>query len=184
MAMNLYRHWVGQHICADMARYAEDEGFAFYHAVATGGDAYLPGSSVEGFSQFFPLSSKARRSFELQMGFMKEGVKHYVANLVRNRSSLDTKSFAIAHLTCVKVEKHEMPWLDGSGKGKNKRVHEESDEEDEEGTAPSGGGGGFGGGRGGLPWEGSDVGDEEDDDKDETEDEDAKESAVEAMEDE
>ena len=140
MAMNLYRHWVGQHICTDAARYAADEGYAFYNAVATGGDAYLAGQAVEDFAQFFPLSSKARRAFDEQMGLMKEGVKPYVEALVKNNSSLDTKSFAIAHLTCAKVEKSEMPWrvvedaagVQGSARRKRRAdTPLESDEESE-----------------------------------------------------
>jgi hypothetical protein len=110
MAMNLYRHWVGQHICSDLARYAEDEGHSFYNAVATGGDAYMDAAAVEGFCEFFPLSKKARRSFDEQIALIKEGVKPYVKELVRNRSQLDVKNFAVAHLTCAKIDKNEMPW--------------------------------------------------------------------------
>lgn len=141
MAMNLYRHWVGQHICADSTRHAEDEGYAFYVAVAAGGNAYLDVRAIEGFAQFFPMSRKARSSLDEQLGLMKEGVKGYVKELVRNRSMLDTKSFEIAHLTCVVVEKEEMPWNKAAkGKGsaalstssKNRADEEdESDEEDE-----------------------------------------------------
>jgi hypothetical protein len=111
MAMNLYRHWVGQHICSDHARYADDEGHAFYNAIATGGEAYMDAAAVEGFCEFFPLSKKARRSYDEQISLIKEGVKPYVKELVRNRSQLDVKNFAVSHLTCAKVEKKEMPWF-------------------------------------------------------------------------
>lgn len=110
MAMNLYRHWVGQHICADSTHHAEDEGYAFYTAVAAGGNAYLDINATEDFAQYFPMSRKARGSFDEQLGLLKEGVKPYVKDLVRNRSMLDTKSFEIAHLTCTVVEKEDMPW--------------------------------------------------------------------------
>jgi len=138
MAMNLYRHWVGQHICADSTRYAEDEGYAFYVAVAAGGGAYLDASAIEGFAQFFPMSKKARNSLDEQLGLMKEGVKGYVKELVRNRSMLDTKSFQIAHLTCMKVEKEDMPWAKRkesavvSTPRKNGAIEEDEEEEEED----------------------------------------------------
>lgn len=138
MAMNLYRHWVGQHICADSTRYAEDEGYAFYNAVAAGGDKYLDNAAVEGFAQFFPMSRKARGSLDEQLGLLKEGVKGYVKELVKNRSMLDTKSFNIAHLTCTIVEKEDMPWAVGeekrrtAGSTRSKRGAEEDEDDEEE----------------------------------------------------
>lgn len=183
MAMNLYRHWVGQHICGDSARYAADEGYAFYKDVSAGGDAYLDHAAVEDFAKFFPLSTKARRTFDEQLGLMKEGVKEYVGELVRNRAQLDVGSFRIGHLTCVKIGKGEMPWaLEADGmneeedagrvlkKGLEKEKEDsgvEADEEDEDAavgkaktTSTSVPAGGVESTGAGLPWEESEGEDE------------------------
>lgn len=185
MAMNLYRHWVGQHICADSTRYAEDEGYVFYTAVAAGGDAYLDAVAIEGFAHFFPMSKKARNSLDEQLGLMKEGVKGYVKELVRNRSMLDTKSFQIAHLTCVKVEKEDMPWSKGKGAvvvstpSKNGAMEEDEEEEEDEsddGDVPAAKGQNMSGKplvpytpsskASKLPWEESSADEDEEDDGD------------------
>lgn len=202
MSMNLYRHWVGQHICGDSARYATDEGYAFYTAVAAGGDAYLDHAAVEDFARFFPLSTKARRTFDEQLGLMKEGVKQYVEELVRNRAQLDVGSWRIGHLTCVRIGKNEMPWCVASdamddeedaartmggikiARDSPQEIDDESDEDVEIKrvkieTAPTPTDAGKIGTTGRMPWEESE---DEEDDNEEKFGKEVKESAGDEME--
>jgi len=122
--MNLFRHWLGQHMCGDLNRHAPDGGHAFYHALHKAGDAYIDRAAVESFTQYFPLSAKARSALEEQMGMLKEGVKPYVARLVENRSMLDVGRWPVGYLTCVEVEKGDVPWVGKSARGGSGGVSE------------------------------------------------------------
>lgn len=98
MALNLFRHWLGQHVCAEMNRKAADGGYVFYHALAAGGDKYVDHDAIENFTQYFPLSKKSRNAFEGHLGTLKEGVKPYVHALVQHKSQfLPSFSHATDH---------------------------------------------------------------------------------------
>jgi len=92
MALNLFRHWLGQHVCGGLNRYAPDGGYVFYHALGGGGDKYVDHQAIEAFTRFFPLSRKSRNLFESHLGTLKEGVKKYVHDLLQHKSKLASRS--------------------------------------------------------------------------------------------
>ena len=110
MAMCLFRHWVGQHMSNDGARLAPDGGWKFYDAISRGYDAYIDHTSIEGFTQFFPLSAKARSCFEEELGKLKDSIKSYVVSLLDNKLHLDAKQEKLGYLTCTEVERDDLPW--------------------------------------------------------------------------
>lgn len=118
MALNLFRHWVGQHMCGDLNRGALDGGYAFYHALAAGGNAYIDHEAVERFVQVFPLSAKGRGQFVDQVGLIKEDVKVFVMELCKGRCMLDLGRWPVGYLTCVDVGKGDLPWVEGERRGR------------------------------------------------------------------
>ena len=111
LALGLFRHWFGQHLATDYGRTSSDGGYRFYNHLAEGGEAYLDHVAREEYLQQFPVSRKARTLFDAALNEIKEGVKPFVAELVKNNSMLDTKTRAITYLTCAKPGKRHVPWL-------------------------------------------------------------------------
>lgn len=112
MALNLFRHWLGQSIAGEMSRRAADGGLAFYTAIAQGKETYLDQSARESFCRHFPLSAKARTQFDRAVWEIKEAVKGYVEQLTVSRCQLDTGKWPVEWLTCVEIRAEEMPWVE------------------------------------------------------------------------
>lgn len=110
MAMNLFRHWVAQHLCGGMSRFAEDGGYDFYMALHKGGDAYLDHEARERFVGVFPLSAKGRVQFDQQMRLMKDSVRPFVKTLVEVNCDLDVNRSPVTYLVCAKCGVGELPW--------------------------------------------------------------------------
>lgn len=72
---------------------------------------YLPRADLEIFCRRFPLSAKAVNLLDDQLKIIKQALVPYVADLVVNRSALDTKDYPIWYLTCCEVTREDIPWL-------------------------------------------------------------------------
>lgn len=115
MALNLFRHWLGQHMSGDQNRHcASDGGAGFYRALHAGGTAYIDHASLNNFCIYFPLSAKSRATFEEQMGLLKESVRPFVIPLVKCNLALEKAGAeALAYLTCAEVGREDLPWIGG-----------------------------------------------------------------------
>ncbi|KAI9667138.1 MAG: hypothetical protein M1831_001315 [Alyxoria varia] len=111
LALNLFRHWFGQHLATDHARTSPDGGYKFYHHLAEGGESYLDHCAREEYLQHFPISKKSRTQFDAALNEIKEDLKPYVAELVKNNSMLDVRTTEVSYLTCAKPGKQHIPWL-------------------------------------------------------------------------
>ena len=139
MAVTLFRHWFGQFIVRITSGHPQlDGGYGIYKALADGGEAFLGHAGVEGFTQWFPLSAKSRRDFEGVLTRIKEELKTYVEDLMKNRLTLDAEKagqvmqkvkggvaslfgkatgvklhkgrLVLQYLVCADVHVPELPW--------------------------------------------------------------------------
>lgn len=114
MALNLFRHFIGQNLLGGQGRTAVDGGFNFYMRLAAGGNAYIDHEDIEHFCggrNGFPFSSKGRTQFEEKLEGIKESIKPFVVPLVRNHSALDVERFQVPYLTCLELRREDFPWL-------------------------------------------------------------------------
>ncbi|ETI23370.1 hypothetical protein G647_05171 [Cladophialophora carrionii CBS 160.54] len=113
MAVCFFRQWFAQSISDDRTRRAPDGGLSFYTALSEGGDAYISHVDFQEFHKYFPMSMKACQLLEANMGVLKEDVKRFVDELMVERTHLKRdEHMDIAWLTCVNVEKEDLPWHD------------------------------------------------------------------------
>jgi len=111
MAICFYRQWFAQAISDGRNRVNRDGGHEFYHQIGQGGQAYLNHETFLNFHKYFPMSSKACNVLEANMGILKEEVKHFVHDILRNNVNVDNVSYPpLRWLTCVKVTKEDFPW--------------------------------------------------------------------------
>ena len=139
MGLTLFRHWFGQYVLSLTSGIPNlDGGWAVYAAIERGGLAYLDHEALEGFVNWFPLSAKSRREFEIQVDRFKTELKGYVEDVMKDNLSLDRgkaaevvrksgkdpvaafgrtpgvvmsdKSFRLEYLVCTEVKSEEMPW--------------------------------------------------------------------------
>ncbi|KAI6860743.1 hypothetical protein KC338_g6845 [Hortaea werneckii] len=118
------RHFFTQLLADDATHNAPDMGKELVDAVMQGGDSYLDKGIMDQFHAYFPMSQKGAGVLENKVSEMKESIKKFMADLHRNESMLDTKTFKVGHLTCVKVFQHEYPF----GDTRSNVVVEEADE--------------------------------------------------------
>lgn len=111
MGISLFRHWFSQSIVEQRNLMSEDGGALFYRQIAAGGQAYLDRKALEGFHQYFPMSAKGASVFTNHLTKYKDEVRHFVADLVVNRAQLDTDKHPLPYLTCLQVERDDMPWV-------------------------------------------------------------------------
>jgi hypothetical protein len=99
-----------------------------YRLIARGGDSYLPIEDVLRVLRPFkaqPGSSEwgnwQRKEVEEDLRMMKEYAAKAVKGLVINRAMINVMGGEderdVGHLTCVKVEENELPWVGGSENG-------------------------------------------------------------------
>ena len=111
MALAVYRQYVGQAIARGLTIEARDGGFDFYQKLNIGGQAYLDRFMVRQFHYRFPMSSKGQVVIENHLSDLKEMMKPFIQELVCNRSQLDVSKHQVPYLTCLKVEKSDIPWI-------------------------------------------------------------------------
>lgn len=111
MALNLFRHWLGQSIAGEMSRRAPDGGLAFYSAIAEGQERYIDQAEREAFARHFPFSAKARTQFDRALWEIKQAVKGYVGELVERKCQLEIDRWPLAWLVCTEVTREDCPWL-------------------------------------------------------------------------
>lgn len=111
MALNLFRHWLGQSIAGEMSRRAPDGGLAFYSAIAEGQERYIDQVAREAFARHFPLSAKARTQFDRAVWEIKEAVKGYVGELVERKCQLEIGRWPVEWLVCAEVGSEDCPWV-------------------------------------------------------------------------
>lgn len=111
MAICFYRQWFAQAISDGRNRVHRDGGYEFYHQIGQGGQAYLHHETFRHFHKYFPMSSKACNVLEANMGILKEEVKHFIAEILRNNANVDAATYPpLRWLTCVQVTKEDFPW--------------------------------------------------------------------------
>ena len=110
MAICFLRHWFAQAISEDKTRRAGDGGYAFYNALAQGGQAYLSHRDFQSFHKYFPMSSKACNVLEANMGVLKEDVKNFVASICISRVHVKAEDIGMDWLTCAVINKEDLPW--------------------------------------------------------------------------
>lgn len=110
MAISFFRHWFAQAISDQRTREALDGGYAFYKALHDGGQAYLHHLDFQNFHSYFPMSAKACNVLEANMAILKEDVRSFVKDLMRNNVHVDPKEHDINWLTCAHLEKEDYPW--------------------------------------------------------------------------
>lgn len=111
MALCFFRQWFAQCISDGRNRLNPDGGYAFYRALAQGGSAYLDHETFRDFHKYFPMSSKACNVLETNMGLLKEEVKEFVKDIVKERAHVNSTNHpALAWLTCTVVNKEDLPW--------------------------------------------------------------------------
>ncbi|RMY24890.1 hypothetical protein D0867_01079 [Hortaea werneckii] len=118
------RHFFTQLLADDATHNAPDMGKELVDAVMQGGDTYLDKGIMDQFHAYFPMSQKGASVLENKVSDMKESIKKFMADLHKNESMLDTKTFKIAHFTCVKVFQHEYPF----GEARKNVVVDEADD--------------------------------------------------------
>ncbi|KAK4625973.1 hypothetical protein CLAFUW4_06462 [Fulvia fulva] len=117
IALCIFRHWASDMMASDQTHHAKDMGFAFIHAVARGGDAYLAKSVLhEQFHLRFPMSPKGMACTEHRLAEIKEVVKQWTVPLMRNESHLDRKANPQKHFLFTVVRQGDYPW-GGEGEG-------------------------------------------------------------------
>lgn len=110
MTVCFFRQWFAQAISDARNRLSPDGGYDFYTALGKGGSAYLNHQAFQDFHQYFPMSAKGCNVLEANMGVMKEEIKPFVAELVKNRSQLDVVAHPVSWLTCTSFGKDDFPW--------------------------------------------------------------------------
>ena len=110
MDLCFFRQWFAQAMADDRTRKAPDGGFAFYTALAHGGEAYLSREDFKHFYQYFPMNREECHVLEANMNALKEDVKQFVTDIVFNRSHVDREEHAINWLTCTVIDQKDFPW--------------------------------------------------------------------------
>ncbi|KIX98161.1 uncharacterized protein Z520_06241 [Fonsecaea multimorphosa CBS 102226] len=110
MAVGFFRQWVAQNISDDRTRRAPDGGLNFYMSLHAGGHAYLNHMDFQEFHKYFPMSIKACHVLEANMGLLKEDIKAFVEDIMKQHTHLKREQHEIHWLTCATIEKEDMPW--------------------------------------------------------------------------
>jgi hypothetical protein len=110
MCVSFFRQWFAQNISDDRTRRAPDGGLAFYTALYDGGQEYLSHLDFAEFHKYFPMSIKACHVLEANMGVLKEDIKRFVEDLLKERTHLRRAHHDIYWLTCAEIVKEDMPW--------------------------------------------------------------------------
>ena len=111
MVISLFRHWFSQSMAEQRNLMSKDGGALFYRQLAAGGQAYLDRKAMEGFHQYFPMSAKGAAVFTNHMTKYKDELRHFVADLVVNHAQLDTDKHPLPYLTCLQVDREDLPWI-------------------------------------------------------------------------
>ena len=111
IAITVFRQYIGQAIARGLTVEAKDGGFEFYHELNSGGQAYLDRFMVRQFHYRFPMSSKGQIVVENHLSDLKEMIKPFIQEIVCNRSQLDINKYPVTYLTCLRVEKSDIPWI-------------------------------------------------------------------------
>ena len=118
MGLSLFRHWFAQEVIEERNRYAKDGGAELYRQIAHGGRNYLDLNSLADFFEYFPMSAKAKTVFENHLFLVKEEAKDFVVELMKHNSQLEVNpEEPLAHLTCVDIDRADMPWYKKIKKG-------------------------------------------------------------------
>ncbi|KAI9664299.1 MAG: hypothetical protein M1829_005854 [Trizodia sp. TS-e1964] len=110
MMLSLFRQWYAQCIAEGRSHTALDGGADLYRMVWRAGNSYLDREAMESFHSYFPMSSKGVSCLENHLSQIKDEVKEFLEDLVVNRSQLDIDKHPVAHLTCVVINRSDLPW--------------------------------------------------------------------------
>lgn len=124
MALAVYRQYIGQAIARGLTVEARDGGYDFYQKLNEGGQSYLDRVMVRQFHYRFPMSSKGQVVIENHLSDLKEMMKPFIRDLMCNRSQLDVNQYPVPYLTCLKVEKSDIPWIRDRLEAKSKKEPE------------------------------------------------------------
>ena len=110
--VQLWRDW----FCHSLSTHADSkhESGSTYRLMARGSNAYL--DNMEVYSSLADYKGKSFGSWDLRqvdedLKIMKVFAQKTVKDLVVNHSMLDIEEAGIQHLTCIKVENDELPWI-------------------------------------------------------------------------
>ncbi|KAK4502350.1 hypothetical protein PRZ48_005775 [Zasmidium cellare] len=112
MALSVLRHFLLEQMSRDRTHHASDLGWSFIKTINTGGEAYL--SSVEldrGFHTRFPMSGKASACLKQRLTEIKEALKQWTTDLMKDNSQLDTKARKVKYFTNTIVTEDDYPWI-------------------------------------------------------------------------
>lgn len=110
--VQLWQDWFRESMCKhDNPRYVLGTP---YRLMAKCGDAYLDAYNV--YQSLQAYKGKSFGSWNLKrvqqdLEIMKKFAQQKVKDLVVNRSMIDVDESGIQHLTCTKIENHELPWV-------------------------------------------------------------------------
>lgn len=124
MALAIFRQYIGQAVALGLTADCKDGGFDFYMKISEGGQSYLDRQTVRQFHYRFPMSSKGQIVVEHQLDELKRTAKGFVVELMANKSQLDVQKYPVLYLTCLEVERMDIPWIREKleGKGSEKKV--------------------------------------------------------------
>ncbi|KAF2729805.1 hypothetical protein EJ04DRAFT_587753 [Polyplosphaeria fusca] len=113
MALCFFRHWLGQKIIMEKGARAKDGGFELYKNLGAAGEAYMDKSILNQLHGRFPLTKKAMNVLENHLLEIKECIKAMIDShgVLKNESQLDPTKYQVEYLTCVEVERDDIPWL-------------------------------------------------------------------------
>ncbi len=111
IALVVFRQWVGQVFAQRLTSEAKDGGFEFYSQIRKGGQAYLDREILEDFHLRFPMTPKGQLVVESHLNDIKTGAKGFVQELCTSNCQLDVTKNPVPYLTCVSVDKADVPWL-------------------------------------------------------------------------
>jgi hypothetical protein len=108
MCANVFRQWLAAKAIRCENRTAPDGGFEFYSVIHKGGDAYLDKEAMNWFHGNFAMGTRGQNNLKGHLEGFKNGVKHLVAPLMVNNSSLDLSKRSVKYLTCAKFSRPEI----------------------------------------------------------------------------
>lgn len=114
--VQLWRDW----FCHSLSKHTDckHEGGSIYRLMARGNNAYL--DHMEVYSSLVEYKGRSFGGWDLRqvdedLKIMKVFAQKTVKDLVVNHSMLDIEEAGIQHLTCIKVENDELPWIRKEG---------------------------------------------------------------------
>ncbi|KAH6622197.1 hypothetical protein C7974DRAFT_377795 [Boeremia exigua] len=84
----------------------------FFRKIRAGGSRYMVYEEVRRMMQ--RVMPSAVDTLDEDLGLLKEFASRFVENLARNELSLDVEENKVGWLTCVKIEREDIPWRAGA----------------------------------------------------------------------